>query len=558
MMPSMRDPTPPARLTGRELLGCAALGVLLAVALHWPLALHLGDRIAQDLGDPLVQAWQVAWDGHALAHQPLRFFQANQFWPLPDSLAFSDALVGYAPAGLIGSGVHAAVARYDVLFLLAYALCFAGAWLLARELGAGRVGAVAAGAAFAFAPWRLEQEGHLHVISSGGIALALFGLVRGYRRQSAPTILAGWLVATWQFSLGFSLGLPLIYLLGLGTIATLGVWWQRGRPRQPRRVLLATAAGMLCFAVVAVALARPYLRVLDTHPEARRSAVTVAIYSPPPRAFLAASGDSRVWSAATRPVRNSLNVVPEKTLFPGLAILALAFAGWRFGVFERRLRTGLAAATVAVAILSLGFQLGAGSWLFPYRLLYELLPGWQGIRVPARLHTFTTLLLALLAAAGAQALYARARGRWGAGAAAAVAAVLVIAILAEGWGFADHPSVPPATPGFSRAPQPALHLPMDPPGNRRYVLWSTDGFPKLVNGRAGFYPRQFRAVQQGTARFPDARSAAFLRKLGVRSVTVHLDRARGTALARRASSGSLRGLDLERHPRGRVVLFLLR
>lgn len=547
---------PPPRLTRRELAACVTLAVVLAVAMHWPLALHLGDDVAQDLGDPLVQAWQVAWDGHALVHQPLRFFAANQFWPLPDSLAFSDALVGYAPAGLIGSGPHAAVARYDLLFLLAYALCFSGAWLLARELGAGRVGAAVAGAAFAFAPWRLEQEGHLHIISSGGIALALFLLVRGYRRARAAAILAGWLVATWQFSLGFSLGLPLAYLLGAGTLAVLVAWWRRGHPRPPRGVLLATAAGMLCFAIAAALLARPYLRVLDAHPEARRSAVTVAIYSPPPRAFAAASGDSRAWSAATRPVRDSLNVVPEKTLFPGLAILVLAFAGWRFGLFERRLRSGLALATLAVAILSLGFQLGAGSWLFPYRWLYELLPGWQGIRVPARLHTFTTLLLALLAAAGAQALYARARERWRAGAAAAVPVLLVAAILAEGWGFADHPHVPPAPAGFSRAPQPALHLPLDPPGNRRYVLWSTDGFPKLVNGRAGFYPREFRALQRATARFPDARSTAFLRRLGVRSVTVHLDRAR--ALARRASAGSLRGLNLERHPRGRVVLFLLR
>jgi hypothetical protein len=141
-----------------------------------------------------------------------------------------------------------------------------------------------------------------------------------------------------------------------------------------------------------------------------------------------------------------------------------------------------------------------------------------------------------------------------------VAAALVIAILAEGWGFADHPRAPAAPAGFSGAPQPALHLPMDPRGNRRYVLWSTDGFPKLVNGRAGFYPREFRSVQRATVRFPDARSTAFLRKLGVRSVTVHLDRARarGTALARRASAGSLRGLHLERHPRGRAVLFLLR
>src|SRR5437899_4848998 len=106
--------------------------------MHGPLVLHLGRDVPKDLGDPLAQAWEVAWDGHALATQPLRLFQANQFWPLHDTLAFSDALVGYAPAGLIGSGPVAAVARYGVLYLLAYALAFAGAHLLARELGASR------------------------------------------------------------------------------------------------------------------------------------------------------------------------------------------------------------------------------------------------------------------------------------------------------------------------------------------------------------------------------------------------------------------------------------
>ena len=56
---------------------------LLAVVLFWPLAAHLGTDIPLDLGDPLPQSWQVAWDGHALATQPLDFFQSNQFWPLP-------------------------------------------------------------------------------------------------------------------------------------------------------------------------------------------------------------------------------------------------------------------------------------------------------------------------------------------------------------------------------------------------------------------------------------------------------------------------------------------
>ena len=83
------------RLAARELLGVALLGIVLALAMHWPLPLHMGRDIAQDLGDPLVQAWQVAWDGHALRAQPTELLQANTFWPLPNSLAISDALVGY-------------------------------------------------------------------------------------------------------------------------------------------------------------------------------------------------------------------------------------------------------------------------------------------------------------------------------------------------------------------------------------------------------------------------------------------------------------------------------
>src|SRR3954451_24945450 len=193
----------------RELLFAALAAVGLALAMHWPLPLHIGRDVSRDLGDPLPQAWQGAWGGHALVHQPLDFFQANVFWPLKNSLAFSDALAGYAPAGLIGSGAHAAIVRYDLLFLFAYALAFFGAWLLARELGAGRVGAFVAGAAFAYAPWRLEQDGHLHVLSSGGIPLALALLVRGYRLERPWTVLAGWLVAAWQVSLGLTLGLQL-------------------------------------------------------------------------------------------------------------------------------------------------------------------------------------------------------------------------------------------------------------------------------------------------------------------------------------------------------------
>src|SRR3954469_20079537 len=250
----------------REVLFAALIAVFVALLMDWPLPLVLGRDVPRDLGDPLPQAWQVAWEGHPPPHQPLDFFQANVFWPLKTSLAFSDALVGYAPFGLIGGGPHAAVVRYDVLFLFAYALAFFGAYLLARELGTGRVGGFVAGAAFAYAPWRLEQDGHLHVLSSGGIPLALALLVGGYRQGRPGVVLAGWLVAAWQVSLGFTLGLQPAYLLALLFVGALACGFRPGR-----RTLVATAIGGLAFVLVAVLLARPYLEVAHDHPESKRT-----------------------------------------------------------------------------------------------------------------------------------------------------------------------------------------------------------------------------------------------------------------------------------------------
>ncbi len=561
------------QIGGREVALAALAGALLAVVLFWPLPLHLGTDIPLDLGDPLPQSWQIAWDGHALATQPLDFYQSNQFWPLADSLAFSDALIGYAPAGLIGSGPRAAVARYDLLFLFAFALAFLGGYLLARELGAPPWAAAVGGAAFAFAPWRLEQGGHLHVLSSGGIPLTLFLLLRGWRRERPWLVIGGFAVAAWQVSLGFSLGLLLAYLLLLvGAVAV--VWWLRaGRPALPRRMLVATVAGGLLLALVSWGLAQPYLRVLDAHPEAKRSAVTVARYSGGPEIFLTASRTSLVWGGATSGLRDGQVAVAEKTLFPGLAILLLALAGLGWRGYPRGLRIGLGVAVLALAVLSLGFQVdGAGRFL-PYRLLWDWLPGWQAIRVPGRLHTLTTLALAVLAAGGAARAVAVLRARRGARTAAVVAALLVAAVVVEGSGFGigrdgeavagyPHPTVPTAPAGLAGLPAPLLQLPAAPEDNRRYLLWSTAGFPAMLNGRSSVDPRFFKDTLRAVAPcFPTRAAIERLRRIGVRTVVVHTDRPDrtlpGVRVACPAPRPTAAELGVRRERRGPLVVYRL-
>jgi hypothetical protein len=225
-----RESWKPSPQIGRsELLWVILGGVALAVLTTWPLVLHLSTRISPDLGDPVRTSWQIAWVGHAMLHDPLHLFDSNAFYPHPLSLAFSDSLLGYGPAAFFGSGTVAALVRYNLIFLFIWSLCFVGGYLLARELGLRKLAAAAAGAAFAYAPYRVTEAGHFQVISSGGIALALFLLLRGYRRRSRGLLIAGWLVAAWQISLGFTLGLQFAYLLALLTILAAFYWWRAGR-----------------------------------------------------------------------------------------------------------------------------------------------------------------------------------------------------------------------------------------------------------------------------------------------------------------------------------------
>lgn len=542
----------------RELWLVILASSAVAIVQFLPLVANLGSDIPLDLGDPLAQAWQVAWGGHALLHQPLHFWQANQFWPLPDSLAFSDALIGYAPTGMIGIGPVAAVARYDLLFLFAFALALVGAYLLAREVGVPPWAAAVAGAAFAYSPWRLEQGGHMHVISSGGIPLALFLLLRGYRRQSPWLILAGWAVAAWQCSLGFALGLQLDYLLLVLAVIGLIAWHRSGRPRPPAAVVRATAIGAVFFVAASVLLALPYLRVLHDHPEAKRTIDVLFKYSPPPKAFLNAPISSLVWGELTEPFRSLGNGNAEKTLFPGLVICLLALFGLGWRRWPRALRVGLGVSVVVLVVLSLGVhESGLGRYM-PYRFVYEFLPGWEGIRTPGRLQTLTSLALALLAAAGSVRLATWVVRRWAPIKPAAVCIALTLLVLVEGSGaIYPHPRAPIAPSGLAGLPAPLLQLPYNPAANRRYLLWSTAGFPEMVNGRTSFEPTLPGRIAAAAEGFPSAESILRLRGFGVRTVVVHAD-LEPFAVGRAARLRPIPvGSGVTREQRGSLVVFRL-
>jgi hypothetical protein len=564
----------------------ALAGVLLAVLTSWPLVLHLPSRIAPDLGDPVRTAWEIAWVGHAMLHDPLHLFNANTFYPHPLSLAFSDSLLGYGPAAFFGSGTVAALVRYNLLFLWAWSLCFVGAYLLARELGLGRLGGAAAGIAFAYAPYRVTEAGHLHVISSGGLPLALFLLLRGYRRSSRGLVLAGWLVSAWQVSLGFTLGLQYCYLLAVLGLLVLFYWW-RGRltpgeawrpsardnsrgPLMPRRLLIVSVIGVAVLGAVAIYQANPYLQVANDYPTAKRTLKEVKNYSSGPAALLSASSENRVWSGATSGMRAKVHSKNEDVFFPGGLILVLALiglAGVGGSIYTRKLRLALALGALTCSILAMG--LGLTGYGYPYRLLYNYAPGWDGVRVPGRIFTLGTLFYALLAGAGAQALVTRI-GPWGKRHAigalpALLGSLLLIGLLGEGAGHLGHPVVPQPAKAEVGLPGPLLDLPTDGAADRIWQYFSTNGFYKIPIGNSTFDIPAVDDLRGGMSGFPDRASIEKLRYYGIRTVVLHLRMPQlpgihGYALAEppnteAAAAKPVAGLGVTRRQVGSLVIY---
>lgn len=567
--------------------------LLLAVLLTWPTMADPTRTIPQDTGDPTLQAWQVAWGGHVLWTDPTAVWHSNTFFPERYTYAYSDTLLGYAPSGLFGTGPVAAVLRYNILYVLAHALAFVGAYALVRQLGAGRAGAAVAGAAFGFAPWRLAQAGHLHVLSTGGIALTLAMLARGHGwslryghrpdRVRPGWALAGWVVAAWQITLGFGIGLPFGYVLGMVSLAVLvrhgWSWWRRrSRPTVPGRLLVADLVGGALFAAVTVFMALPYLAVVARNPAGRRTLAQIELFSPPLRGFVTAPAESWLWGDRHTTARSLLAFPGEMTLLPGMVLIGLAFAGLFFSVWRVRHRLLLAAGALLSVALAMGTRFADGG--SPgYVTLVNHVPGWDGIRTPGRLVLWTTLLLGLLAAgalsvrpsgtpvgappgplpelapsdrdpAGEQSPQ---RGRY---LTRLLLVVPLVLVLLEGANRTPHPVVPVEPAALHRAAGPVLVLPGGDTRDLWVMLWSTDGFPQVVNGYASFTPDSQARTLAAVATFPDAGSVTFLRNLGIRTVVLLPDWTVDTNWAN-AADRPVDGLPLRREQVGDAIVFHL-
>ena len=167
-----------------SILALAAYVLLILIATH-PLWQHLADSVPGDIGDPLLNTYIIAWDTHALVNEPLYLFNANIFYPLPNTLAYSENLIGDAllalPIALISTQP---VVAYNFTFGLSFGLASFGMYLFVLRLTRQRATAFVAGVAFGFAPYRVASLAHIQLLTVEWLPFIAYGLWRIADRSS--------------------------------------------------------------------------------------------------------------------------------------------------------------------------------------------------------------------------------------------------------------------------------------------------------------------------------------------------------------------------------------
>ena len=207
----------------------------MALVFTWPLAAGLTRDIPWDLGDPLLNAWILAWDADRLLRflggdfGALRnFWNANIFHPEPLTLAYSEHLVAQAiqilPVYALTGNI---ILSYNLVFISTFALSGLGMFLLVREITGSAKAGLVAGLIYAFAPYRVPQFSHVQVISSQWMPFVLYGLRRYFQtRRIGPLAGAGAALIAQNLSNGYFLLFfaPFVLAYALFEIATRKLW----------------------------------------------------------------------------------------------------------------------------------------------------------------------------------------------------------------------------------------------------------------------------------------------------------------------------------------------
>ena len=491
-----------------------------AAVTTWPLILHPVSRLGAQIGagDPYLNLWILGWDMQTMLSTPRALvtgaiFNANIFHPAVGTLAYSDHLLLQALVLLpIYAITHNAVLCYNVLLVASLVASALAMHAFVRDVVGSERGAFVAGLAWGFGSYHFSHLIHLQLQALYFLPLTflfLHHVIAG--RRTRDTIGLGLVAALQAISSVYYGVIGGVALVVGGISLAIGVGRWRSTAIYRRLVAAAILAGVLVAPIATV-----YWRVgqregfgRNLFEASHNAAYIVSYLQPSPGNVL--YGRSGV--LGQRDVPGAMpHTGPERELFPGFMLIALAIAGaytsWRSDA--RAIVLAMLGVGVAGFILSLG-----PDGLRPiYAVVYNVVFGFSVIRAPAR---FSVLVMFALCVLGALAMRrVPARHAWLLIGAVAIELIYIPPTLVAA------PSLHTDVGGWlAREPGPGavavLPLGLDVDSTPAMVQ-SLEHRRPLVNGYSGQQPAFYRPLVESINTFPSNESLLALRDSTVRFV----------------------------------------
>jgi len=362
--------------------GAFGFFLLFTIVLTWPLAIRL-DTATSDLGEPLLNTWILDWDLYSITNAPTQIYDANIFYPAKYPLAYSENLFGIAlvalPFYFFG---FTPLTIYNIVFLLGFAFCGYGAFVLGRVLSRSTAGGLVAGILYSFVNFRTDHLSHIQFIWGGWMPMMLAALLHYWRRPTTRNaillgicVLMNGLTNVHQFLFGTTAIVLSIALLAI--LSTRFKW----------RTLIGAALATMIAVALMVPVLLPYKHVSEMYGMVRDRNAAIG-GSATWVDWLSASGRNRAYGEITDPK----SVQREKVLFPGLMMLFLTSSA--FLIDRRKLPVAVDARPVprwllrlldaVIVAMAVGTYLGAASGpRFQWNLFHHTIISVRSSDLPA-------------------------------------------------------------------------------------------------------------------------------------------------------------------------------
>jgi len=290
--------------------------------------------------------------------------------------------------------------------------------------------------------------------------------------------------------------------LALPVAALVAAGWH---VRFSRRLARSALVLFLILSATLILIAWPYLKSRDSRGD--RPPEVVSHYSALPSDYLNAHFRSRTYGERLRGKPRA-----ERQLFPGLSPIVLGLVG---------LLPPMSVPTIALTVAGTA----AADWSFgfnglTYKLLYDWVLPYRGLRVPARFSIFVGSILMLLSAFAVRRILQRISST---GTRAIVFGVLVVGVymdlrprlVLQGY----YPTLPPIYAAVS----PNMVLAEFPFGDSEiaYMYFSTYHWARLLDGYSGSVPYHHVWLSTTLEAFPSPSTLALLRQEGATHLTVN-------------------------------------